>query len=208
MKKYIFFFYIIPFLYGCNSVSNPKIHDSNTQREVNQFLSFKEKSYNDYLSRIDTIILGDINFDSVIDTAIVYPVQFKDPEDIMMGCLSELPSTKIYFTHDDSWLYQETAIELIRFYVLDDINEDGVKEIALIPGWYQSCWSEFFVYSNHNGIWKNISWTSVWSCGDLDYKVIKLKKNKFNVPDRIYSVIAEDMIDTVKTVIFPKYIPN
>lgn len=205
--KYLYFVLIL-FTYSCNEQVQTNKTDIETERPSDSIISINQNSEIDYLSRVDTIILGDINFDKIIDTAIVYPVKFKDPNDIMQGSINGNSITKIHFSHDNSWLYKETAIELIRFYVLDDINEDGVKEIALIPGWYQSCWSGFFVYSNRNGVWQKISSSSVWSCGDLDYKVIKIRKNKFIVPDRTYSAMAEDVIDTFKTVRFPKFEPD
>lgn len=202
------YFVLILFTLSCTEQVESTKTEVETECSADSIISIHQNSEIDYLSRIDTIILGDINFDNVVDTAIVYPVEFKDPNDIMMGPIDGNSITKIHFLYDDSWLYIENAIELIRLYVLDDINEDGIKEIALIPGWYLSCCSGFLVYSNHNAVWQKISSSSVWSCGDIDYCVRKIKKNKFIVPDRIYSVVAEDIIDTINTVNFPKFEPD
>jgi hypothetical protein len=133
---------------------------------------------------IDTIVLGDINNDKIIDTAFVkgasYPAENSDSWDCT-NC-----NTEITFSNGLPTIYCGNAIGA-QVCNIGDIDEDGAAEIMIIPWWFVGCWSQLHFHTLKNSSWNEFERAKIRICEDedLSLRVKKIKKNKFSVTEDI-----------------------
>jgi hypothetical protein len=121
--------------------------DDTTSDEHNQnnaSISFSEKMMQ---SSGNQIYMFDLNDDDVQDTFYIIPPQSCIDENEMETGNNEGPCiSKIVFSGNIPPLFVEHSIGG-DIKILDDINENGYREIAFFPYWFQSCWSRIDIYS-------------------------------------------------------------
>ncbi|MDI9312131.1 MAG: hypothetical protein QM535_18095 [Limnohabitans sp.] len=133
----------------------------------------------------DTIVLGDMNNDKIIDTAFVYtPPTLKTIDEkgellYSFGCVDNKCFNKIKFSNNLPDLYFEDSV-WGSVDITEDIDNDGIKEIVFCPSWFVSCWGNLYLYSLKNNKWKEIAKIECNRCGDEKLKThIKKIKNSY-----------------------------
>lgn len=179
MKSLPYFsFLILLFIVACNTpttkTESTEVTDSNPLDSTAKNVVEKQ--------RIDTTLIGDINFDSKLDTAfIITPAIISDTADMVNTCVNDSCFVRIKFSVPLPELVHQQAI-YGRLFNVGDLNEDGIAEILYAPDWFSSCWSGVYVYAFSKGQWSAVANASVYSCNDAvgyDTRVKKIKKNEF-----------------------------
>ncbi|MCO6494464.1 MAG: hypothetical protein J5I91_02135 [Bacteroidetes bacterium] len=127
------------------------------------------------------LYLEDMNADSIIDSIFVIPPKINETGDVnFQDCVGPCIS-KIVFGDilPDISVTQSVGGDVK---VLDDINEDGIKEIAFFPYWFQSCWSRIDIFSYSGNDWKLIKYIDYNSCDEtLPTSFEKIEKGMLRV---------------------------
>lgn len=81
-----------------------------------------------------------------------------------------------------------------------DLNDDGTDEIGILPNWWTSCWSAYYVFTLKNGKWENLVKPISTHCDqwDKDIEVISKTSQKPGYVTINYSELSDDGI-VVKT---------
>jgi hypothetical protein len=134
----------------------------------------------------DRVVLGDLNFDKRPDTAIVYEPLYAE-DNLLEGeygeCADDSCVTRVIFSFTDVQLNHTMALGFYSFFATHDLNDDGVREIAFIPDWFQSCWSALFVYSLQNDEWIKLGGANVYACEEENFedRIRKINSRKFEI---------------------------
>jgi len=158
-----------------------------------------------YHQTIDTIILGDINADNTIDTAIITsPIHryWHPKKNTGDDCKNDNCTTIISFNNYFPDLKHDNSLGCYRIFATEDLNMDGIKEIALIPYWFQSNWQGLFVYSLINGNWRLLGSGSVFTLDEENYekRIRKISKNKFEIISMEWNEDGSELIDIAKEI--------
>lgn len=156
-------------------------------------------------STIDTVQIGDVNFDNINDTAFIVTPELKfainehgKEEDYYDGCVNDTCFIQVYFSNNLPILSHNQAINghLIN---VGDLNKDGFCELLYAPDWFTSCWQGIFVYSIKNGNWSELGNTGVYRCNEN----VSYKERVKPINDKSFELIGdewgEDGADLVKT---------
>lgn len=142
------------------------------------------KSLKDSLIKplIERFILGDINGDNIVDTAFIYtPARIKE----LRGEKDSLPCNgkcynKITFSCGFSPIVVEDCIEG-KIEAIDDLNEDGNKELIFQTSWFNGTSVDIYIYSFINNKWEFLARTSLYFRDSYKNRVRKINKNKFEL---------------------------
>jgi len=150
---------------------------------------------------IDTFYIGDMNKDGKEDTAIVFSPFYAYPSTIDFsggGCEDDSCLTIVKFNFSEIPLKHKEALGFQSFFATEDLNSDGIKEVAFIPNWFQSCWQGLFVYSLDKSGWKHIGTGSVFACADEDFtsRVLKIDRHNFKIIGVKWNEDGSEMLDT------------
>ena len=128
---------------------------------------------------IDSLEIGDVNHDGMVDSAIVFSPLIN--ETALYECADDSCMTFVQFNFTDELLMHTGAIGFIQFWNAGDLNDDGYDELGVIPDWFTSCWSALYVYSHFEDGWKPIGVGSVYNCIEDDYswRVKKINSEEF-----------------------------
>ena len=165
---------------------------------------------NDISKQYDTLIneewrqfiLGDINNDNIIDTAFVntpayyatiYP-EYKDELPMFKSCINDSCYNKVKFSSKFSEIYRPNtlwgSVEPIQ-----DLDEDGIKEIVFQTNWYIGTHVEIYLYSFNKikGEWVILA--KNWLYGEDSYKdrIKKINKEKFKFKIEYMDPIEHDI---------------
>jgi hypothetical protein len=135
---------------------------------------------------IDTLTPGDLNFDKKPDTAIVFKPLYAEDNPLQgeyRECADDSCVTRVTFSFTDIQLNHTMALGFYSFFATHDLNEDGIKEIAFVPEWFQSCWSALFVYSLHDDQWVKLGSVNVYACEEENFegRIHKINTTKFEM---------------------------
>lgn len=150
---------------------------------------------------IDTFYLGDMNKDGIQDTAIVFSPFHAYPSTTNFsegGCEDDSCLTTVKFNFSETILKHAGALGFQTFFATEDLNADGIMEVAFIPQWFQSCWQGLFVYSLKNSSWNQIGSGSVFACADEDFshRVVKIDQHTFKIIGVRWNEDGSEMVDT------------
>jgi hypothetical protein len=153
------------------------------------------KSLNDSLIKplIEKFILGDINCDNIVDTAFIYtPERMKE----LPGEKDSLPCNgkcynKITFSCGFPPIIVEDCIRG-KIEAIDDLNEDGIKELIFQTSWFTGTSVGIYIYSFINNKWVILASTNLYYRDSYKNRVRKINKNKFE--------LIEETWDTKKQV--------
>lgn len=108
-------------------------------------------------------LLEDIDNDGIEDTCFVIAPEIEPTEDGMADC-NEQCVTKINFGSKNmgELIFENSIGGEIQF--IEDINEDGIKEMVFFPDWFTSCWSNFSVLSVVKGKWEIMHTYDFYRC--------------------------------------------
>lgn len=137
--------------------------------------------------RNDTIFLGDINGDFILDSAFVYTPPTLSTLDsngnvaYTLGCVNDSCYNKVKFScHLPDILIENSVWGRIES--IEDINNDGYKEMLFSTNWFTTTKSTLFLYSFSGYKWIIIEKVSIRSSDEdisLKYYFIKSKKGCF-----------------------------
>jgi len=111
------------------------------------------------LGVIDTIVLGDINSDRVIDTAYVYtpPTLWEYDENgefsSWFGCKNDKCYNKVTFSCNLPDLIIENTV-LGKVAAIDDIDGDGFKELLFNTSWFTGTTTGLYLYHFNGKEWE------------------------------------------------------
>lgn len=161
------------------------------------FLSISSDKKKYHFSRedyrhIDTIVIGDINNDKIIDTAFVKGASYPDENSDSWDCID--CNTEISFSNGLPTIYCGNAIGA-QVCNIGDIDEDGHAVIMIVPWWFVGCWGQLHFQTLKNNNWQEFERARVRICEDedLSLRVKKIRKKKFTViedmPNEDYSEV-------------------
>ena len=185
MKSYFLILFVLTVV-SCKD--NPNTEGS--------FISVSEIQSTDrfYAGQIDTVSLGDLDGNGIIDSAFVYTPQTnleidKNGDTLFSpGCKEDKCFNMITFSADFPNIEIENSV-WGQIESIDDIDKDGVKELLFASNWFTTTRSSLYLFSLKNGSWVEIS------------KVSFRMKDKEDLKDRIhqkdgkYYLIGVDTID-------------
>jgi hypothetical protein len=142
---------------------------------------------------------GDFNGDGVKETVWLVPPKIKGEEGECIGdCIS-------YLRFSNPSLAEIAVTDCIGGLPdnLGDLDGDGSDEIGLLPYWFTSCWSEYYVWTFIHGSWKYMVDPIVTHCNlwDEGTKPIVRDSNKLGYVIIHYSEFQEtDIVTRSKSV--------
>jgi hypothetical protein len=156
MKKTYFNYILLGFL------SLIALWTSCTQNNVTKQGS-KNEEENNTNKTLSYTLVEDIDNDGISDTCFVIAPEIMTSDDGMADCI-EPCITKINFGSKNlgELIFENSIGGEIQF--IEDINEDGIKEMVFFPDWFTSCWSNFSVLSVVNGKWVNLHTYDFYRC--------------------------------------------
>lgn len=142
----------------------------------------------------DTIVIGYINADRIIDTAYITGPAFNDKTNDFGH--PDNYNIKINFSGNLPTIhYSDAVVGWVEN--IGDIDGDGISEIMLVPGWFIGCWNKMNFYTLKNNRWKHFGDADCNICSDeSNYKtrVTKINKNKIKVMEEIWDAEKGDII--------------
>lgn len=144
-------------------------------------------------------VKGDFNGDGQFEFMwLVEPKLSEDEMDCVGSCAS-------YIKFSDSRIHDIKIEDCISGspYNHGDLNSNGTDEIGLLPGWFQSCWRDYFVWTYKNGSWIYAVDPITTHCDlwDSGVEPIEIETNKPGFVKIRYSEITdEDIITRSKSV--------
>jgi len=139
-------------LYFFTACSNKIGSDNSTSnKELTEEENYTAEKY-------DTIILGDINHDNLIDTAFIFtpPTLLEIDKNVdtlfSMGCKNYDCFNKINFSSKLPSLRIENSVsgQIER---IDDIDNDGTNELLFATNWFTTTRSNLYLLTIKNGKW-------------------------------------------------------
>jgi hypothetical protein len=170
-------------LASCNSSTH-----ENTENKENLIASDttnKDREVIEPIS-IDTVLIGDLNSDRVLDTAfITTPAMIKhlDENDNLKfygDCLNGDCYNRINFSNGLSEIYNDNSI-WGSLENLGDLNGDGYSELIFSPSWFIGCRGPLYVYCYNGMNWNIAGRVDYYRCSDdiLSTHVRKVKGKYF-----------------------------
>jgi len=156
----------------------------------------------DTIQSVDTVLIGDINSDTIKDTAFVFSPKMINAEEGYEGdCLNADCTVRIVFSGKLGAISIENAIGS-GIESIGDVNKDGYAELIIYPYWFIGCWGKVHFYTFEKKAWRHFGFGRTNICDDSIYskkvKIISTNKIKFleHIPNKDYS----DMIQKYKVI--------
>ena len=138
----------------------------------------------------DTILIGDVNKDGILDTAFVYtPPTIRDYYDddstyAPFNCLNNECDNRITFSCNLPELVIYNSV-WARVECIDDLDGDGIREILVAPNWFWSCVGSLKLYSLKGNEWKEILSVQHRRCTDRPLSSFHVKRKGKNFLEAI-----------------------
>lgn len=155
---------------------------------------------------IDTVLLGDMNGNGMPDTAFIYSPFYKrevpTSANSRDSCANDICESTVVFNFTNDSIFHDWSLGFIAFFPTEDLNNDGVREIAFVPSWFWSCWSNLYVYSLRNDEWQLMIKGSIYACNEDDFskRIKKISNSKFEFTAAKWKEDAG--MDTDTTIVF------
>jgi len=129
--------------------------------------------------------VGDINNDSVADTAFVnYDQRLGTDGTIEKECVNHNCNVTIKFNQDipDLVIHQSLSVFIQN---TGDLNGDNANEILLFSLWQEGFWNKLSVCTFKNGKWQEIAQTKAFLSEDKDFesRITKIKSQFYLIGD-------------------------
>ncbi len=130
--------------------------------------SIRRPKYNSERLYLDTIITGNFNSEKGMDTfKLLVPIDPKD-DDKIWNCHPCI--TKIESTDGKIILYQFEGDIENRLENVEDLDKDGIDEIAYVGNWFNGCWRTYELFTLKNKTWVNAGGMEIHVCADIHLK--------------------------------------
>jgi len=148
-------------------------------------LSAQKRPAPDAFHDIDTIAIGDINNDLIIDTAYVYGPKWINTDDGYGDPKVTPYNINVYFSINVPPIFIEDAVGA-QVENIGDIDEDGIAEIIIVPGWFIGCWGQLSFYSFKDR-WNYLGSASRNVCSEYSFRrfIKRVNKKKIKVSEQI-----------------------
>ncbi|WP_294820464.1 hypothetical protein [uncultured Flavobacterium sp.] len=144
----------------------------------------------------DTLVIGDIDNDKIIDTAFITGPKWLNDEDGWGDPVITPYEIDITFSCSLPAIHHGNAV---MGYIEDigDIDGDGVSEVIVVPIWFIGCWGNMEFYTLKDGQWHNFGSAGCHICTDEIYlgRITKLSRNKIKVMEDAWD---EDVADRIR----------
>jgi hypothetical protein len=181
---------------GNRQEDNEEIED--TQRLFPELIEKPEAFHGLNPDDIDNIYISDLDFDSIPDTFYVIAPVINQSETMAEDECEGPCLTNIFFSNNISSLMIDQSIGG-KVSVLDDINENGFRELVFFPDWFQSCWSRMDIFSYNGKEWKLVETLDYNSCEErIITRFEKLEKGLLKVYTNGEKVL-EALTDSTET---------
>lgn len=151
---------------------------------------------------IDTVLLGDMNGDEVMDTAIITsPYRaYDNPNNSASnyGCADLLCETIVQFSFDTANIEFSNTLGFASFFAMDDLDDNGIKEVGFVTQWFQGCWQTLYAYGINNGVWQSLVDGRVYACEEQDFskRINKIGNKKVEFTHAVWNEAAGMETDT------------
>ena len=141
-------------------------------------------------------IEGDYNGDGILDYAWLVPPKLdKEGMDCIGDCFS-------FIEFSDPLIPRIKVTNCISGTPnnLGDLNRDGTDEIGISPGWFQSCWSNYYVWTFSRNQWVYAVQPFPTHCNQWREGIapVEIDYNRSNYVTITYSEYTNDAIETKK----------
>lgn len=141
-------------------------------------------------------IKGDYNGDGILDYAWLVPPKLDEEG---MDCIGDCFS---FIEFSDPEIQRIKVNKCISGTPdnLGDLNRDGTDEIGISPGWFQSCWSNYYVWTFSSNQWVFAVQPFPTHCDQWREGIapIEIDYNRSNYVTITYSEYTNDAIETKK----------
>mgnify|MGYP001336706423 CR=1 FL=1 len=164
----------------------------------------QKKSYNlkSQNEEIEMFLLGDINIDGILDTAYVLtPKHYLDSINQFDSCLNNNCFNVIKFSSK----YKDIVIKNSiwgKVETLDDLDNDGIKEILFQTNWWIGTRVRIYIYSYNRKIknWVILAENKLYEEESYKYRISKINNEKFNFKIEYYDTIEYDFKNKIMTI--------
>ncbi len=150
----------------------------------------------------DVVVLGDINSDTVIDTAYMTHPKWISEDEYYGDCTNHSCSITVAFSFKAPSIQHSDAVDA-WVKSIGDIDEDGIDEIVVAPGWFIGCRGKRYFYTMKNGKWQLIGETYYFNCigedEEFDPEVKKTARARFETPTLEFLEDEGEEITVTKT---------
>lgn len=135
----------------------------------------KKVAQKEKIQSVDTLLIGDLNHDTIADSIFVTNPYYVGEEDVLKhGCINNLCDATVRFSCKLPNIPLENATGA-TIENMGDINQDGFDELIVVHQWYIGCWGAIYFYTFQNHQWKEFGNVSSYLCDD-DSLVSGVKK--------------------------------
>jgi len=149
----------------------------------------------------DTLVIGDINNDKIIDTAFIVGPKWINDEESWGDPKVQLYEIDVRFSNGMPPIHDDNAV---TGYIenVGDIDGDGYSEVIVVPGWFIGCWGRMKFYTYKQGKWQYFGYAECHVCTDEKYiaRMKKLSKNKLRVIEDVWDGEAADRVKKPKII--------
>lgn len=154
------------------------------------------------LTDTDTLVVGDINNDKIIDTAFITGPKWLNDEKGWGDPVVSPYEIDITFSCGLPPIHNGTAV---MGYVenIGDIDGDGYSEVIVVPIWFIGCWGRMEFYTLKEGQWRHFGNAECNICNEENYlyieRITRIRKNKIRVIEDKWDDDVADRIKKPKT---------
>ena len=148
----------------------------------------------------EPFILGDINNDNIIDTAFVYTPayiatinpEYNNEHPMFKKCINDSCYNKIQFSCRLPEIYMPNSL-WGKVESVQDLDEDGIKEIIFQTNWFIGTHVEIYIYSLKTDKWVVLAKNYLYGRDTYKDRIKKIDKTKFKFKIEYMDEIVHDI---------------
>lgn len=161
------------------------------KQEKKEVIPNKKLAKKEKIQSIDTLLIGDLNHDTIADSIFVTNPMYVGEEDVLEhGCIDNLCNATIRFSCKLPDIPLENAIGA-TIENMGDIDNDGFDELIIVHQWFIGCWGRLYFYTFKNNQWNEFGNAGSYLCDD-DSLVSNVKKINNHTIEATEKYFTED----------------
>lgn len=137
-------------------------------------------------TELKKVVLGDMNKDTIVDTAYVRLPKYID-ESSWGDCKNGGCEVEISFSFTPTKIQLSNAVDA-GIEAIGDVNQDGIQEVVVVPGWIIGCWGQYRFYSLQHELWSEFGRANRYICDEEPYVNCIVKRTQH------YLTVEEDVM--------------